>query len=233
MKVWPVLAAVLIAGCSSTDSQELTVFAAASLKQPFTQLGQRFEADHPGVTVTFNFAGSSDLVSQLQQSAPADVLATADEATMAQTGLSALPFATNSMVIAVPPDNPAGVRDWADLSQAQVVVCAPQVPCGTATQKIEQNTGITLQPVSEEASVTDVLNKVATGEADAGIVYVSDVQSAGDKVRGIEIPADVNAVNTYPIAVVSEGALATDFVDLVTGPEGQKTLADAGFGPPR
>lgn len=223
-----------LTACSpSTDSNELTVFAAASLKNTFTELGQRFEVDHPGTTVTLNFAGSSDLVAQIEQGAPADVFAAADEANMAKLpGVNATVFATNSMMIAVPPGNPAGIKDFADLIDAQVVVCAPAVPCGAATEKVEQNTRVALNPVSEEASVTDVLNKVSTGEADAGIVYVTDVQAAGEKVVGIAIPKDVNAVNSYPIAAVSDNPLADDFTDLVTAPTGREVLSEAGFGAP-
>lgn len=228
----------LLAGCTGSDQQTLTVFAASSLKSTFTELGAQFEKDHPGTTVTFNFAGSSDLVAQLQQGAPADVFAAADEANMAKAGdliSSPTDFATNAMMIAVPPDNPAGITQFADLSQAQVVVCAPEVPCGAATEKVEQNTGVTLQPVSEESSVTDVLNKVATAEADAGVVYVTDVATAGERVHGVKIPDTVNAVNTYPIAVLADSEqaeLAQDFADMVTGPQGQKVLAGAGFGAP-
>jgi molybdate transport system substrate-binding protein len=146
-------------------------------------------------------------------------------------------FATNAMIIAVPPDNPAGIERFADLvkNDAQVVVCAPEVPCGAATERLEAITGVTLQPVSEEASVTDVLNKVRTGEADAGVVYVTDVAAAGDEVTGIAVPPDVNTVNTYPIAAVrdsSQADLAQAFTDLVIGPDGERALADAGFGPP-
>ena len=240
----------LLAGCSSDSSTpaesspaatEVTIFAAASLKATFTELGTQFEAAHPGTTVKFNFAGSSDLVAQLQQGAPADAFASADEANMDKAAdlLAAEPviFATNSMIIAVPPDNPANITEWDDLANddVQVVVCAPEVPCGAATVRVEENTGVELQPVSEEASVTDVLNKVATGEADAGIVYITDVQAAGDTVVGIEIPAKGNAVNSYPIAVVAnstQAELAQEFQDLVVGPEGQKVMAEAGFGAP-
>ncbi len=242
----------LLAGCSSDSSTpaesspaatEVTIFAAASLKATFTELGTQFEAAHPGTTVKFNFAGSSDLVAQLEQGAPADAFASADEANMDKAVsadlVAAEPviFATNSMIIAVPPDNPANITGWDDLANddVQVVVCAPEVPCGAATVRVEENTGVELQPVSEEASVTDVLNKVATGEADAGIVYITDVQAAGDTVEGIEIPAKDNAVNSYPIAVVAnstQAELAQEFQDLVVGPEGQKVMAEAGFGAP-
>lgn len=220
---------------------ELTVFAAASLKATFTEIGALFEDAHPGTSVRFNFAGSSDLAAQLQQGAPADVFAAADSTTMdriaADTLLAGPPtnFATNSMVIAVPPDNPARIASFADLGEpgVLVVVCAPQVPCGAATTTVQANTGVTLAPVSEEASVADVLNKVATGEADAGVVYVTDVQSATGTVTGIEIPRDVNAVNTYPIAVLAGSESRTsaeEFAALVAGPLGQQVLAEAGFG---
>ena len=142
--------------------------------------------------MTFSFAGSSDLVTQLQQGAPADVFASADTKNMDKATADNLVqgdpvnFASNTLEIAVPPDNPAKITSFADLAEAgvKVVVCAPQVPCGSATQKVETATGVTLKPVSEENSVTDVLNKVTTGEADAGLVYNTDVKSAGDKVAG-------------------------------------------------
>ena len=243
-----------VTGCSTSESPatrapsgpaagEVTVFAAASLKATFTEIGAQFQAAHPGTTVRFNFAGSSDLVAQLQQGAAADVLAPADARTMdrasADTLLAGEPtaFATNTLMIAVPPDNPAGITSFADLAGegVQVVVCAPQVPCGAATQQVEANTGVTLAPVSEESSVADVLNKVATGEADAGVVYVTDVRASDARVLGVPIPAEVNAVNTYPIAALAEArapALAAQFEALVLGAQGQQVLADAGFGAP-
>jgi molybdate transport system substrate-binding protein len=228
---------------SSSSGSQVTVFAAASLTASFTEIGRQFEARHPGTTVRFNFAGSSDLVAQLQQGAPADVFASADTANMDKAtgaGLvsgSPTSFATNSMMIAVPPENPAKVASFADLTEpsAQVVVCAPEVPCGAATTQVERNTGVTLKPVSEESSVTDVLNKVTTGEADAGIVYLTDVQGSAGGVQGIAIPAKDNAVNTYPIGVLTGSAspaLAQEFEALVVGPQGQQVLADAGFGGP-
>jgi len=205
-------------------------------------LGQTFEAQHPGTTVTFSFAGSSDLVTQLQQGAPADVLASADTANMTKVVTdrlvagSPVDFATNTLEIAVPPDNPAGVTSFADLSRpgVKLVVCAPQVPCGAAAQKIEKATGTTLAPVSEENAVTDVLGKVTSGEADAGLVYVTDVRGAGDEVKGIPFDESKEAVNTYPIAALAgskDADLAGEFVELVTGSEGRQVLADAGFAP--
>lgn len=220
----------------------LTVFAAASLTQTFTDLGATFEADHPGVKVSFNFAGSSDLVAQIQQGAPADVFASADEKNMTKATddklIAGEPviFATNVLSIAVPPDNPAKITGLADLAKegVQLVICAPEVPCGAATVKVAEAAGITLKPVSEEANVKDVLAKVENG-ADAGLVYATDVAAAKGKVLGIDFPESAGAVNRYPIGAVANAAnadLAAEFVALVTGPTGQKVLAEAGFGQP-
>ena len=146
-------------------------------------------------------------------------------------------FATNTLEIAVPPDNPAGVASLEDLAKpgTKVVMCAAEVPCGAAAQDVEKAAGVDIKPVSEEQSVTDVLNKVTTGEADAGLVYVTDVQAAGDKVKGIEFPESSSVVNTYPIGALADSKnkeLAQEFVDLVTGDAGQQILADAGFAKP-
>lgn len=228
---------------TATDS-EIVVFAAASLRDTFTEIGSEFQAEHPGVTVRFNFAGSSDLVAQLQQGAPADVFASADEANMDKAVMGGVtagtpePFATNTMTIAVPNGNPEKVERFADLARVelQVVVCAPQVPCGAATVEVERRTGVDLQPVSEELSVTDVLGKVRNGQADAGVVYRTDVQAASGDVTGVPIPVAVNAVNTYPIVIVRDAApprAAEQFRAWVLGPRGQEVLAGSGFGPPR
>jgi len=193
--------------------------------------------------VRLSFAGSTDLVSQLQQGAPADVFASADTATMdtaVADGLvqgSPVTFASNTLAIVVPPQNPAGITSFADLAEpgVEVVVCAPAVPCGKTTQAVETATGTDLRPVSEESAVTDVLNKVQTGEADAGLVYVTDVKAAGDRVRGVPFPEARVAVNHYPVAALTgarDAGQAQQFVDLVTGSEGQRVLADAGFGKP-
>ncbi len=228
---------------SSGPPTTVTVFAAASLKTTFTTLGQQFESSHAGAEVTFSFGGSSDLVTQLQQGAPGDVFASADTTSMDKASAddlvkaSPVNFASNTLAIAVPPDNPAMITSFADLARAgvKVVVCAPQVPCGAATQKVEAATGVDITPVSEESSVTDVLNKVTSGEADAGLVYKTDVQTAGDKVLGVPFPESSEAVNVYPIAVLAgseDAELAQEFVDLVTGDAGRQVLADAGFGKP-
>ena len=220
----------------------LTVFAAASLKATFTQIGTIFQTENPGSTVTFNFAGSSDLVTQLTAGAPADVFASADTNNMTKATtanlVSGTPvnFATSILTIVTPPGNPAGVTSFADLAKPglNVVVCAQQVPCGAATATVEKNTGVTLTPVSEENSVTDVLGKVTSGQADAGLVYVTDAKNAGDKVTEVTFPEAAVVVNVYPIATLTaatQPALATKFVDLVVGPEGQQVLAAAGFTP--
>ncbi|MDT5208477.1 MAG: molybdate transport system substrate-binding protein [Mycobacterium sp.] len=233
------------AGSSTTASAgaKIIVFAAASLKKTFTDIGEQFKTDNPSASVEFSFAGSSDLVTQLTQGAPADVFASADTKNMdkaAQAGLLAgdpVNFASNTLTIAVAPGNPKKIASFKDLTQQglNVVVCAPQVPCGSATQKVEQATGVTLNPVSEESAVTDVLSKVTTGQADAGIVYVTDAIGAGDKVASVAFPEAAGAVNTYPIAVLKGSKnpeLARKFVDLVTGESGQKVLTAAGFAKP-
>jgi molybdate transport system substrate-binding protein len=224
-------------------SGKILVFAAASLKNSFTQIGQQFKTDNPGTDIDFSFAGSSDLVTQLTQGAPADVFASADSRNMdkaAQAGVLAgdpVNFASNTLTIVVAPGNPKKIASFKDLTQPglSVVVCAPQVPCGTATQKVEQAAGVQLHPVSEESQVTDVLTKVTTGQADAGLVYVTDAQGAGNKVTAVAFPESAGAVNTYPIAVLKQSnhpELARKFVDLVTGDAGQKVLSAAGFAKP-
>ncbi|MEX0427649.1 molybdate ABC transporter substrate-binding protein [Nocardioides sp. DS6] len=225
-----------------SDTTTLTVFAAASLTDTFTEIKKEFEAAHPGVDVKLDFDGSSTLVSQIQGGAPADVFASADTANMdklTQDGSAQAPkdFATNVLEIATPPDNPAHITSFADLGKSgvKVVVCAPEVPCGAATQQMEQKTGVTIKPVSEEQSVTDVLGKITSGEADAGLVYVTDVTSAGDQVKGVPFPQSSKVVNTYPIATLKDAKnadLAEQFVDFVLGSDGQKVLKNAGFGQP-
>ena len=244
----PVSAAALLvavtacAPAAPNPGQQITVFAAASLKASFTQIATAYEVEHPGTTVTLNFAGSSDLVTQITEGAPADVFASADTANMSKlTGsdLAEQPvdFATNTLTIAVPPGNPAGIASFPDLARPGVktVVCAPQVPCGAATTTLETKTGVTLSPVSEESSVTDVLGKVSSGEADAGLVYVTDVRSAGTSVEGVPFPEATEAVNRYPIAALAGSknpALANSFAQFVAGSAGQKILRAAGFGAP-
>src|SRR5690606_19108377 len=196
-----------------------------------------------GIPVTFSFAGSSDLVAQLEHGAPADVFASADERTMTtavDAGLVAadpVPFATNTQTVVTAPGNPRGIASWADLADDDlaVVVCAPQVPCGAATVRLEDVTGIALTPVSEESSVTDVLAKVTSGQADAGAVYVTDALAAGDDVTVVPVPEASGIVNTYPIARLesaTDAARADEFVRFVTGATGRSVLEDTGFGTP-
>lgn len=240
------LAATALVGCSPKQSEsgpKIMVFAAASLKKSFTEIGERFTTDNPGVAVEFSFAGSSDLVTQLTQGAGADVFASADTKNMDKVAkadmLSGEPvdFASNALTIAVAPGNPKKITSFKDLALPglSVVVCAPTVPCGAAAQRVEQTAEVRLEPVSEESSVADVLNKVTTGQADAGLVYVTDVRAAGDKVTGVPFPESADAVNIYPIAVLkgsTQADRAQKFVDLVTGEAGQKILGAAGFGKP-
>jgi molybdate transport system substrate-binding protein len=230
-------------GAGSDLSGSITVFAAASLKATFTEIGAEFEKAHPGTKVAFNFAGSSDLVAQIQQGAPADVFASADTRNMDKatgdslTAAAPVDFASNTLEIAVPPGNPARIATLEDLTKPglKVVVCAPAVPCGSAARRVETAAEVDIKPVSEEQSVTDVLGKVVTGEADAGLVYVTDVKGAGDTVEGIAFPESSAAVNTYPIASLkgSKNAVVADaFLKAVTGGPGQGILAAAGFAKP-
>ena len=246
---------LVLAGCGSSNETtstpsssgatggQLMVFAAASLKKSFTEIGERFKTDNPGAGVEFTFAGSSDLVTQLTQGAPGDVFASADTNNMDKARkadlLAGAPvnFASNTLTIVVAPGNPKKVNTFKDLTQQglSVVTCAPQVPCGSATQKVEKATGVQLNPVSEESQVTDVLTKVTTGQADAGLVYVTDARGAGDKVTAVAFPESSDAVNVYPIAALKQSkdsALAAKFIDAVTSEAGEKILAAAGFAKP-
>jgi molybdate transport system substrate-binding protein len=227
----------------------LTVFAAASLRDVFGTLGASFEKEHPGVKAQFNFGGSQELRTQLEQGAPADVFASADTRHMdaaRQAGVVDAPklFATNDPVIVVPADNPGNVKSLADLATVKrLVIGTSQVPIGLYTMQILEKAKARLGPdfparvqarvASRELNVRQVLTKVMLGEADAGIVYRTDARSAGDKVRIVEIPPEFNVVAEYPIATVaraSNAELARAWVSLVTGPTGQAALEGAGFG---
>ncbi|GAA1873566.1 molybdate ABC transporter substrate-binding protein [Actinomadura bangladeshensis] len=221
----------------------LTVFAAASLTEAFTALGKRFEGAHPGVRVRFNFGGSSTLAQQITQGAPADVFASANPATMktvADAGeASGRPrvFTRNRLVIAVPKDDPGRVAKLGDLSRPglKVALCAVQVPCGSAAKTALDAAGVRVEPASRERDVKAVLTKVGLGEADAGLVYRTDVRAADGRVRGIEFPEAAKAVNDYPIVQVAKApnaALAGDFIDLVLGSQGEAVLTGAGFEAP-
>jgi molybdate transport system substrate-binding protein len=235
-----------LTGCSWSSTPppaSIRVFAAASLKKPFTEIGERFKTDNPGASIELVFARTSELVIKLLDGASADVLATADTKEMgraAQAGLLArdwVNFASNTLVIAVAPGNPKNIATFADLGRPDldVVVCAPAIPCGSATQKIEHQTGVQLTPVNQQSSRTDVLNKVTSRQADAGLVYATDAIEAGDTVTAVAFPEAAGAVNTYPVAALDESKnpnLAHKFVDLVTGEVGQKILAQDGFAKP-
>ncbi|MBI4940103.1 MAG: molybdate ABC transporter substrate-binding protein [Actinobacteria bacterium] len=244
--------ALLLAACGGSSSGgdaspggpsgEITVLAAASLTGSFQTLGTQFQEANPGTTVTFSFGASSALVTQIAQGAPADVFASASQKNMdavvaAGAATTSTPFAENVMEIAVPPTNPGEVTRLADLAKPGVTValCQAEVPCGAAAAKVFANAKITVKPVTEEADVKATLAKVRLGEVDAGVVYVTDVIAAGDSVKGIEIPADVNASTTYPIAPLTtsrNAALAQAFVDYVLSAEGQEVLTAAGFQAP-
>ena len=250
------VAALALAGCGGSDASSggsrgssdqetgtLNVLAAASLTETFTSLAKDFEADHPGVTVKLAFDSSATLAEQVTQGAPADVLATADEATMQTVvdagGTEGDPqlFATNHLQMVVPKDNPANIQQFSDLEKPGVkyVVCVDTAPCGKLAAKVLAATGIKAEPASEEVDVKAVLSKVELGEADAGLVYATDAVAGGDKVKPVDIPTSNENLNSYPIAALADAKkpeLAKEWVDLVTGTQGQQALADAGFGKP-
>ena len=227
---------------SSGATGAITVFAASSLKESFTAIGTAFGAANPGTKVGFNFGASSTLATQITQKAPADVFASASQKTMdtvTTAGAASGPtvFAVNTMEIATPASPTVPVTSLADLAKpgVKVVICQKDVPCGAAAAKLFTQNNLTVTPVSEEVDVKAVLSKVVLGEADAGIVYVTDVLAAGAKVKGITIPADVNASTTYPIAALSASKspdLAKAFVDEVRSADGATALTGAGFEKP-
>lgn len=247
------LTAVALAGCSSGSSGSsstisspstgtITVFAAASLTESFTQIGKQFEAAHPGDTVKFSFGPSSGLATQITSGAPADVFASAAPASMQQVvsaadASSPQNFVKNTMEVAVPPNNPGKITAVSDLakSSVKVALCQPQVPCGVVAAEVFKNAGIIVKPVTLEPDVKSVLTKVELGDVDAGMVYVTDVMAAGTKVKGVTIPANVNATTVYPIAAISSSkhkSIAQAFVAYVLSPAGQQVLAAAGFQKP-
>jgi molybdate transport system substrate-binding protein len=240
------VATLLAAGCGGDDSSgggsptEIKVFAAASLTAAFNQLGERYTAANGGTKVTFNFAGSQALATQIRQGAPADVFASADVPNMDKVkDLVDAPqnFASNQLQIVVEQGNPKGVKTLDDLANPdlKVVLAAPEVPAGKYAKQMLDQAGVAVQPVSQEDNVKAVVTKVSLGEADAGIVYVTDVTAGGDKVEGVDIPKDQNVTATYPIAAVKASKnqqQAQAFVDLVRSPDGQQVLASFGFLPP-
>lgn len=224
---------------SSALSGSVTVLAASSLTESFNDIGRRFQVLHPQASVSFSFGASSTLVQQVNAGAPADVLATADGLTMrgaVKAGSVSDPtvFAHNRLTIVVGKGNPKGVRALADLARPGmiVVLCALEVPCGSFASEVLDKAAVKVSPRSLEANVKAVVSKVTLGEADAGIVYTTDVQAAGASVEGVAIPDDQNVVAAYPIAPVKRApdpTLARAFVDFVLGPDGQDALRSAGF----
>ncbi len=227
-------------GGTGKATGKVTVLAAASLQKAFEEIEKTVEKDNPGLDVTFDFQGSQDLVASLAGGDSADVLATANNSTMKTAAEQKLvgnqtEFATNVLTLIVPKGNPKKITGLdSSLDGANLVICAPEVPCGEATKKLAEAQGITLNPVSEEQKVTDVRGKVESGEADAGIVYTTDAAAAKDKADKIDIP-DGGVVNHYPIAPTAKPenpAGAQVFIDAVTGKTGQEILAKHGFGKP-
>jgi molybdate transport system substrate-binding protein len=228
---------------SAGPTGTITVFGASSLTQTFTALAASFEKAHPGVTVKTSFAGSGALVTQIQQGAPADVFAAAAPAPMAtlsSAGLlsgSSSTFASNTLEIAVPPSNPAKIATFADLTKKglKLVICAATEPCGASTIAMEKVENVTLKPVALEPAVANVLTAVSSGQADAGLVYVTDVKGSAGSVTGIPFADSGKVVNEYPIAVLKESKnakLAAEFVAYIKSAKGQAVLAAAGFGKP-
>ena len=228
---------------SGKPSGQLVVFAATSLTDAFAKIGAQFEKANPGVTVKFNYDGSSTLATQITQGAPADVFASAAPANMSTvtdggdaTGTPQV-FTRNTAEIMVESGNPKHIESVKDLAddKIKVAVCAPEVPCGALAQEVFKNAGVTVKPVSEETNVGGVVTKVTLGEVDAGVVYVTDVKENGAKASGVTIPADQNSITDYPIVQV-KGApnvtAAKAFISYVLGPNGQKVLASFGFLPP-
>ncbi|MBN9158926.1 MULTISPECIES: molybdate ABC transporter substrate-binding protein [unclassified Microbacterium] len=222
-------------------SGELTVFAAASLNKAFDQITTEFEAANPKVHVNpITYDGSSTLATQIIEGAPVDVFASADQKNMDKVTQASLAgdapvFTTNVLQIAVAPGNPLKVKDLSSLADPgiKLVLCAPAVPCGNAAKTLLDAAGVTATPVSEEQNVTAVLAKVKAGEADAGLVYTTDVKAAGSAVDGIAIAGADKAINKYPITVLKGSKnpeAAAAFQRFVLSDKGQKILADLGFG---
>jgi molybdate transport system substrate-binding protein len=241
--------AALIAGCllatlpacgGGTEAKsKLTIFAASSLTESFDQLERAYEKEHPGVDIVISYGSSTELADQITQGAPADVIATADAnsiGTVDDAGLldgAPQQFTSNTLAIVTPADNPAAVASIDDLNDVDFVTCDPSAPCGAAASSFLKKAGISAAPVSLEADVKSVLSKVTLGEADAGIVYVTDSVAAGEKVTTVAIPADLNVVNPYFLGVVKASDapdLAGDWIALVMSQVGHRVLADAGFG---
>ncbi|MFG2956483.1 molybdate ABC transporter substrate-binding protein [Streptomyces sp. NPDC048291] len=221
-------------------SGSVTVFAAASLQESFTTLKADFEKAHPGTKVNFSFGGSDTLAAQITSGAPADVFASASPKTMAivtdkkDNATAPATFVRNQLEIATLPGNPDKISSLKDLTKSslKVVLCDKTVPCGAAAQKALDASKLTLTPVSYGEDVKSALNKVVLKEADAAVVYKTDVKAAGSKVEGVAFPESANAINDYPITLLKDApnpAVAKAFIALVQSAEGQQVLTDAGF----
>lgn len=224
---------------TSTLSGTVTVLAAASLTESFNALAKSYEAAHPGVSIKLSYGSSTTLATQIAQGAPADLYASAGEKALDQLPAEAkakptATIATNSLEIAVPAANPGQVTGLPSLADQglQVVLCAETVPCGSAADTVLKKAGINPHVVSREVDVKATLAKITLGEADAAIVYVSDVKSAGDKVKGVVIAAEQNTVLKYPLVRLTTTPASQGFADYIAGPEGLKALAAAGFQAP-
>ena len=235
---WAGAASPATAGASTASAEvtaEVTVLAAASLTRPFTSLAAAYEQGHPGTGVRLSFGSSTTLAQQVAQGADADLLATAGTAALDQLGdvepTETTTIARNTLEVATPSDNPAGVAALADLARSDVavVLCATSVPCGRAADEVLSRADVRANVVSREVDVTATLAKVSLGEADAAIVYHSDVISAPGKVAGVEIPTDRNTTLDYPLARFGHEPAAADFAAYVAGPEGVAALTAAGF----
>ena len=227
---------------SSSSGDTITVAAAASLTQAFSEIGQDFEANNPGSKLTFSFGSSATLATQITQGAPIDVFAAASPATMktvTEAGIANPPvdFASNTLQIAVPKGNPGkitGLSDFTDESR-KIAICAPQVPCGAAAIQVFAAAKIVPAPDTLEQDVKAALQRVESDEVDAALVYKTDVLAAGDNVEGIEFPEAARAVNVYQIATLrasENAAFAQRFVEYARSVDGQAVLSEAGFGRP-
>jgi molybdate transport system substrate-binding protein len=252
LRVLSLLAVALVAACGTTQQLPIdhppvptgtaSVFAASSLTDSFKALGAGFQTAYPGTTLQFNFAGSPTLVTQIEQGASAGVFASADTTNMDKLSTdgftigTAQVFAHNKLEIVVAAGNPKGITGLADLAKPGVIyiTAAPTVPAGKYALQILDKAGVKATPKSLETDVKSVVGKIVLGEADAGIVYVTDVKAAGSKVTGIPIPDSVNVIATYPIVEVKSGnnrSLANAFIDYVLSVDGQAKLQSFGFLP--
>jgi molybdate transport system substrate-binding protein len=231
------------AAAGEKPSGELTVFAASSLTESFTAIAKQFEKRYPDVSVKLNFDSSSNLAAQIQQGAPADAFASADEANLQKAvdsgdvTVKPIVFAKNRLEIAVENGNPEKINGLADLDESELVVvlCADAVPCGKYAAEAFAKAGVSVRPASKEENAKAALSKVALGEADASVVYVTDVKAAKGDVDGVKIPDRFNVIATYPIAVVEEGtnpAAAKAWVRFIRSNRAQSTMRRFGFLPP-